>query len=337
MALRAGSDRLVPAEQYIAGFNAYMHSCCWEVTWNALGCPSIDQRFLANLISHLVLLGPFASRTPFDCETNDVDHELWTDPPTELRIGFGEEHEVRGILSSPSAREVLRWLQQNPAILLIEDLSEKSRFLAYCIRKTMPFSLANENTMNVGPQLARLIQNLKSGDKYRLPKTHNLWCAWSNIMSVLDAMINTPPPKRLSSNPALRLMPAVMKFCIPAEKCHRLTFLFANMEVIPNVPTHLSGVAWDGKSVGSGAYKYHVRVSSLKGIHIVRSLFGGVNAMRVKDGEKWSSWYGKPFYGTDDMEHEWDNPNKDLIFNFDMDIKKILGISIKSRVPGSPT
>jgi len=115
----------------------------------------------------------------------------------------------------------------------------------------------------------------------------------------------------------LGLLPTA-KFCVPAEKCHRLTFSFANKGIAPCNPAHLSGVAWDGKSVGSGAYKFHLRVSSLMGIHLVRARWGHVTAIRVKDGERWSPWYGTPSCGTDDMEHEWNNPNKDLIFSFDV-------------------
>ncbi|CAI7597018.1 unnamed protein product [Penicillium manginii] len=336
MALRAGSDQVVAAQQYLAG-NALVHSCCWEVTWNALGCPSLNQGSFDNFVRHLVLLGPFASRTPFDCETQDVDHELWTDPPTRLRIEFEDEQEVRGILSSPSARETLRWLEQDPEVVLIEDLRKKDKFLAYCLRKAMPYSLVNETTVDVKSQLSKVIQNLKASDSSRLPKTYNLWTAWNNILSVLDAMKNSPPPLRVSSNPAFGGLLAVVKFRVPAEKCHRLTFSFTNLLPNPSVSMlGLSGIGWDGKIVGSGAYNFHVTVSSLKGIHLARAGGGQVTAIRVKDGEQWSSWYGTPRFGTDDMEHEWENPNKDLIFNFDINVKYLMGIGIKSRVSGSP-
>lgn len=75
--------------------------------WNALGCLSLNQGSFDNFVRYLVLLGPFASPTPFDCETQDIDYELWTDPPTRLRIEFEDEQEVRGILSSLLARETL--------------------------------------------------------------------------------------------------------------------------------------------------------------------------------------------------------------------------------------
>lgn len=317
MVLRAGSDQVVAAKQYLAG-DALVHSCCWEVTWNALGCPSLDQASFANFVRHLVFLGPFASRTPFDCETHDVDHELCADPPTKLRIEYEDEQEVRGILSSPSARETLRWLERGPEIVLIEELRKKDSFLAYCLRKAIPYSLANETTVNVKPQLSKVIQTLKASDSSRLPKTYNLWTAWNNILSVLDAMKNSPPPLRMSSNPDIGLL-AIVKFRVPAEKCHRLTFSFTNLLPNPSVSSLvLSGIGWDGKMLGSGAYKFHLTVSSLKGIHLARFNGDRVTAIRVKDGERWSYWYGTPQFGTDDMEHEWENPNKDLIFNFDV-------------------
>lgn len=320
LALRAGSDQLVAAEQYLPGRNAWVHSCCWEVTRNALGCLLLDHGSLAGIVGHLLQLGPFASRTPFDCETHDIDHELGAESPTELKKEFGNKKDIPDILSSPPAQETIRWLDQGPRTLLMEDLVKKDNFLAYCLRKAMPYSLANEETMDVRPQLAKVIQNLKSSDASRLPKTHNLWVAWSNVMSAFDAMKNSPRPLLLNSNPELCEMVALARYCVPAEKCHRLTFSFVSMAIGPSVmPTWgLSGVAWDGKCVGSGAYKDHVRVTSLRGIHLVRAGFGGVTAIRVKDGEEWSSWYGTPWCGREDLKHEWHDPNKDLIFNFDV-------------------
>jgi hypothetical protein len=78
--------------------SAIVHSCCWEVAWNALSRPPLKNPELSRFTGYLVYLRPFAHKTPFDCETNDVDHELWAETPSHARIESGGEQETRGVL-----------------------------------------------------------------------------------------------------------------------------------------------------------------------------------------------------------------------------------------------
>lgn len=136
----------------------------------------------------------------------------------------------------------------------------------------MLYLLSNETTVDVKSQLSKVIQNLKASDLSRLPKTYNLWTVWNNILSVLDTIKNLPPLLRVSSNPSFGGLLAVVKFCVPAEKCHRLTFSFTNLLLNPSISMlGLSGIGWDGKIVGSGVYNFHVIVLSLKGIYLARA------------------------------------------------------------------
>ena len=324
MELGIADGRLPPAEMYPSkNHSAQVHSCCWEVAWNVLGRPPIKHPFLNDFARHLIFLKPFAERTPFDCETNDVDHELWAETPCDARIELGDGQDTHGIFSSSLFQEAFLWLDQNPGIIRIDDVQKMDKFLAFCVIKGIPYSLATDKSTNVRPHLQRALQSFKSSDASRLPKTSNLWVAWNNVKSALDALQSSPLPQPLRLNPDLCGLTTITKYCVPAVKCHRLIFSFKSYpDSDPGSrPTlGLVGFIYDGKLVGSGLgrHTFALRVRTLKGIHIVHSRAGGITAVRVRDGQRWSAWFGAPESGTNDSEHEWDNPRKDLIFSYDV-------------------
>jgi hypothetical protein len=197
------------------------------------------------------------------------------------------------------------------------------RFLAFCLIKGIPYQLANDESTNVRPHLQRALQSFKSSAASRLPKTSNLWVAWNNAKSALVALQTSPPPQALTVNPELRGLTDVTKYCVPAEKCHRLMFSFRSYpgsDGGPGPTFGLVGFAYDGKIVGStlGGLTAVLKVQSLKGIHIAQARAGSITAIRVRDGRSWGAWYGAPESGTTDSEHEWDSPRKDLIFSYDV-------------------
>lgn len=93
-----------------------VHSCCWEVAWNVLGRPPLKNPGLSHFTGHLVYLRPFAHKTPFDCKTNDVDHELWAETPSHARIESGGEQKTRGVLPS-MIQAAFSWLDRNPGVI----------------------------------------------------------------------------------------------------------------------------------------------------------------------------------------------------------------------------
>lgn len=130
-----------------------------------------------------------------------------------------------------------------------------------------------------------------------------------------------PVPKVLALDTQLHaLSPHFVKYCIPAEKCHRLIFSFNFTPAITPYmqPTmRLSGFGYDGKSIGSlCGHNCYVYVKSLQGLRFARDSTGCFTAFKIKDGEQWTEWKGKPELGVDDLELEWDSPQKDLVFHY---------------------
>lgn len=304
--------------------SAMVHSCCWEVAWNVLGCPPVKHSLLNNFTRHLILLRPFAQETPFDCETNDFDHELWAETPSDARIEWGNEQKTRGIISS-MLQETLSWLDANPGSICIDDVQNMDKFLAFCLAKGIPYQLSKDKSTDVRPHLQRALQSFKSSCASRLPKSSNLWVALNNAKSASDALQSSPLPQPLGLNPDLCGLTAVTRYCVPAEKCHRLIFSF---KPYPGVysdsgPTlGLVNFAYDGKMVGSGldGFTAVLRIQSLSGIHIVQARTGSITAIRVRDGQRWSACYGAPESGTNESEHEWDSPRKNLILSYDVSV-----------------
>ena len=82
--------------------------------------------------------------------------------------------------------------------------------------------------------------------------------------------------------PELQRMWGVVRYSIPAEKCHRLTFAFST-KLSDDLEVTLIGFGYDGKHLGVFGKSYTVKVHDLKGVHLVYG-FLGIIAIRVKDG-----------------------------------------------------
>ncbi|KAJ5461002.1 uncharacterized protein N7458_002554 [Penicillium daleae] len=333
------TGELLAAQRYQPGCSqVHMHSCCWEVAQNVTDFMPLNQTSLMDFARHLLNLKPFATQTPFDCETNDVDHELWAETQHNPESDTNADHECRGILSSAAFKKITRWLKQNPLTANVDDVQKIDKCLAYCISRGMPYALASDKDMNIRPNLMRALQNLQTSDASRFPKTYNLRVAWDNIQSALDAMKSSPLPRVLRPIPELNASRRIIKFCIPTEKCHRLTFSFIRMQIKPSglQPSMIiSGFGYDGKGLGCWGENHILRVQALKGLHLARDSFAGFTAIRVKNNEKWSEWFGTPRDGVDDLELEWET-KKNLILHFDKTLNRITGAGIKSRVSDLP-
>lgn len=123
---------------------------------------------------------------------------------------------------------VSQLLDQNSQTIQLDQVEKFDRCLAHWLRKGTPYSLSHNVNMNVRPEIKKIVQNLRSSDASRFPKTYNLRVAWNNVQAVLDAMRNTPLPRALPWDPQLRVLGTMTKLCIPAEKCHKLTLSFAD-------------------------------------------------------------------------------------------------------------
>jgi hypothetical protein len=127
-------------------------------------------------------------------------------------------------------------------------------------------------------------------------------------------------PILLRPAPELNASRRIIKFSIPTEKCHRLTFSFIRMQIRVSglQPSMiLSGFGYDGKRLGCWGENFTLKVQTLKGLHLARDSLAGFTAIRVKDNEKWSEWFGTPGDGVDDVELEWET-KKNLILHFDV-------------------
>ncbi|KAJ5302300.1 hypothetical protein N7508_007163 [Penicillium antarcticum] len=332
-------EQLLPVEKYPSRKNnAMIHSCCWEVAWNVLGRPPLKDSWLAQFTSHLVYLRPFATKTLFDCETNDIDHELWAETPSRDRIESAGKQDTQGALHS-MIQEASSWLERNPGIVCIDDVQKMDQFLAFCLIKGIPYQLATDKDTDIRPHLRRALQSLKASATSRLPKTFNLWVAWNNTKSALDSFRSLPRPRPLTLDPELYGLTAVIKYSVPAEQCHRLIFSFRTRPV-PHPGSwpmlELVMFAYDGKVIGSAGLagrnlSVSLTIQSLRGIHIVQDRAGSITAIRVRDGQRWTAWYGAPKLGSHDSEHEWESPEKNLVINYD-----IIGVGVKSRVSDLP-
>jgi hypothetical protein len=186
----------------------------------------LTQPVLIDFARHLLNLQPFATPTPFDCETNDVDHELWAETQHNPESDGNADHECRGVLSSLAFKKITSWLDQNPIAVNIDDVRKIDKCLAYCISKGMPYSLSSDKSMNIRPNLMRALRNLRTSDASRFPKTYNLRVAWDNIQSALDAVKSSPLPILLRPAPELNASRRIIKFSIPTENYFLMGLIF---------------------------------------------------------------------------------------------------------------
>jgi hypothetical protein len=142
------------------------------------------------------------------------------------------------------------------------------------------------------------------------------------VHEAVNAMNNSPSPTFVANDPQLPTSQHYKKQCIPAKTCRRLEFLFTSYLSSPC----LSGIAYDGKLVGfklRSSKSYHVRIKDLKGLVLGRNSVGSIAAINVKNGEDWSQWYGEPRSACSDIELEWENQNKMLIFHIDVSSRNL--------------
>lgn len=60
----------------------------------------------------------------------------------------------------------------------------------------------------------------------------------------------------------------------------------------------------------------YIRVQSLQGLRLARDNMGYFTAFQIEDREQWTEWKGVPKLGVDDLVLQWDSPEKDLIFHY---------------------
>ena len=303
-----------------------MHACCWEVARDVINSPCSDQNWLSIFACHLFRLQHFAEKPIFECETHDVDHELLAETLPAIRGEDTNEEDVNRIIPPAFFEGVFRLLDQNSHTIHLDQVEKFDRCLAHWLRKGTPYSLRHNINMNVRPEIKKIVQNLRSSDASRSPKTYNLRVAWNNVQAVLDAMRNTPLPRPLPWDPQLRVPKYMTKFCIPAEKCHKLTLSFSDrMVFFPKAGTirYLSGFGYDGKYIGwySSAHSgYYLEVKSLRGVHWAKDSSGAIPALKFKDGQEWTEWYGVPASGIDDCEIAWDTVIFEISFTFNLSL-----------------
>ncbi|KAJ5080878.1 hypothetical protein N7456_013588 [Penicillium angulare] len=214
------------------------------------------------------------------------------------------------MLPTISVLKNLEDLRQRPSPMRLEDAFKFNGFLGYCLEKGMPYALAFNKDMDVKPHLQRVLKTFSSSDASRFPKTCNLLAAWSNVEAAVKAMQTASQPRFLETNPEIFSFNSVLKLGIPTEHCQKLIFTFTSGA--------LSGFAYNGKFFGriDPSESHHIQIGAFRGIQIARDAFGGLTAIKVKDGQSWSGWIGKPQLALFDIVLEWNGPKKGLIFQF---------------------
>lgn len=89
----------------------------------------LHQPSLIDFARRLLNLQPFATPTPFDCETNKVGHELWAETQHNPESDPNADHECRGVLFSSAFKKVTRWLDQNPITINIDHVRKIDKCL----------------------------------------------------------------------------------------------------------------------------------------------------------------------------------------------------------------
>ncbi|CAG8149423.1 unnamed protein product [Penicillium nalgiovense] len=306
---------LVPVRRHSLAEQPAVHACCWKVAELVLGRSSFDPQLLNTIANHLFNLRLFAKPTSYNCETNGLDYALFAEP--DALSETADEDICRDNFSPEFFQQCFALLDQQPNVITIDQVERVDPCLACWISEWNQYDLQNDKNLNIRSCVQRIVKNIKECDQSRFPKTYNFRVAWSNVHEAVNAMNNSPLPIFVANDPQLPASPYRRKQCIPAKTCRRLELIFSSYVSSPC----LSGIAYDGKLLGlklRSSKSYHVRINDLKGLVLGRNSVGSITAIKVKNGENWSQWYGEPQSACSDIELEWENQNKMLIFHIDV-------------------
>jgi hypothetical protein len=270
------------------------------------------------LVFHHAGIQPI-KKTPFDCETDDVDHELLLGANYPSKSKSDDASGFFSIFAPLLHHDFLNWLEKDSEVLTIAEVKEMDPCLAYCICKAIPYSLSSNGDMNIRPHLQNIVRRLMFCDKACFPKTYNLRVVWRNVTNIVRQMEKDSHPFLVRAPDTL---PGIRQYRVPIQNCHKIKLAFTgchhkNILDLSTAVT-LIGFAHDGRYVGLRAAHYLVKVHALRGLRFLKGKSGGITALKLKDGREWTRWYGKIERGAKDEKHEWDECEKEFILLYDV-------------------
>ena len=311
----------LPAQMCEPGHNPSIHVCCWEIAQKVLddSTPSVSHRF--ELLKHIKFLSPFAIPTPFNAETNSIDIELFTD--SDSMSVMSAEDGCRQLLSEAVLSKVSQLLDQNQAILTIEELRKVDFCLAQWMTMANSYSVSMNKSPNVRLSLERVVRNLRESDASRFPKAYNFRVVWHNVQEAVQAMKSLPDLEIIKLGHQLRGVGKYIRYRIPAEKCRRLSFFFVSCS--KSRLYRLVGLACNGKPIGCCPIGFprvrliNLEIQALRGLRFAQTYSGQITAFKVKDKNDQSlDWHGEPQHACDEVELHWIESKQDLIVHFDV-------------------
>lgn len=311
---------LPPAQRCVQGVTPAIHDCCWEVACQVLKCSSLSLTRRIDVIKHIQYLGAFAEKTPFDTETNSLDLELFTDSDCMSTSSCDNPQQpvLETILSS-----VVRLLQQQDTIILIDDLNKVDPCIAQWMILAHSYSVQMNRTPNVRPLLERVVRNLRESDASRFPKAYNFRVAWYNVQQAIGALEAIPRPEMILLDPRFKGQGQYLRYRMSMDKCRRFSFFFYPC----NISRHyrLTGVVCDGFSIGSCPVgnpfmrAIHLPVEPLRGLYLAQTSTGQITAVKFKNRDGWGlTWYGELAHACDVVQIELNESNQDVVFHFDV-------------------
>lgn len=207
---------LPPAQRCVSGVRLAIHDCCWEVACQVLECSSLTLTRRIDVIRHLHYLSPFAETTPFDTETNSLDLELFTDSDCMSTPSCDESPQQ--LLLETILSRVVRLLQQQDPIILIDDLKKVDPCLAQWMILAHSYSVQMNRTPNVRPLLERVVRNLRESDASRFPKAYNFRVAWHNVQQAIGALETLPRPEMISLDPQFKGQGQYLRYRMSIDK-----------------------------------------------------------------------------------------------------------------------
>lgn len=313
---------LLPAQLCESGHNPSIHVCCWEVAQIVFDDSILSVSHRSKMFEHLKFLSPFAEPTPFDVETNSIDLELFTDSNS---MSVMSEDGCRQLRLEAELSKVSQLLDQNQAILTIDELRKVDPCLAQWMMMANSYSLSMNKSLNVRLSSERVVKNLRESDASRFPKAYNFRVTWHNVQEAVRAMESLPDPEMIPLDRQLKGVGKYVKYRVPVDKCGRLSFFF--LPCNKSRMYRLVGLACDGKTIGCCPIGFpHVRlinlnVQTLRGLRFAQTRCGQITAFKVKDDKGWShTWHGEPQHACDEVGLHWTQPKQDLVVHFDVSI-----------------
>jgi hypothetical protein len=171
----SGDGELPPRKRFTAEDKPAMHACCWEIACKAFESSSVNMARREDLIRCHYYMSNFAEITPFDCETNALDLELFTDPDSVPSPPEEENAQLETLLS-----KVLGLLDEGDGPIGIDELQKADPCLAQWMKMANSYSIRMSRCPNVRLLLQRVVKNLRQSDASRFPKAYNFRMAWYN-------------------------------------------------------------------------------------------------------------------------------------------------------------